>query len=87
MGVLYWCATCGAYASRAIASLRGPCPGERKSGSAAACSRINRGVHPQHAQAIRGLCLEPSDLDMHEDPEGQDPSIGVINRIRTAWLM
>eukprot|EP00971_Amphidinium_carterae_P280321 5565131-Amphidinium_carterae.1 len=38
----------------AIASLRGCCPGERKAGTAAACSRISRGVRPQHAQAIRG---------------------------------
>eukprot|EP00971_Amphidinium_carterae_P253089 5024830-Amphidinium_carterae.1 len=84
---LYWCATCGAYASRAIASLRGCCPGERKPGSAAACSRINRGVHPQHAQAIRGSYLEPFEPEVHADPKWQDPSIGAINRLRPAWLM
>eukprot|EP00971_Amphidinium_carterae_P186234 3696768-Amphidinium_carterae.1 len=49
----HWCERCGAYASRAISALKLACPGLRRPGSSAACSRIARGLHPQHKLAIQ----------------------------------
>eukprot|EP00971_Amphidinium_carterae_P259078 5141504-Amphidinium_carterae.1 len=51
LNTLHWCDVCGAYAASAIGSLKWACRGERRPGSAAACSRIARGMHPQHALA------------------------------------
>eukprot|EP00971_Amphidinium_carterae_P227695 4516439-Amphidinium_carterae.1 len=84
---LFWCHICGAYASKAVSTLRYRCPGSRQPGTAAACSRITRGVHPQHALSSTGAYLEPVEFPLHEDPDGQDPVIPMPSRERPTWLL
>eukprot|EP00971_Amphidinium_carterae_P237130 4706302-Amphidinium_carterae.4 len=68
-----------------------PCFGdlalESRPGTAASSGQIQRGLHPQYAQAIQGtFFLVPAPLHL-ADPEGQDPIAGPPLPERPSWLL
>eukprot|EP00971_Amphidinium_carterae_P047348 932781-Amphidinium_carterae.1 len=84
MTTLHWCQTCGAYATTAIGTLKWRCLGSRRPGTAASCSRIARGLHPQHKQAVNGAYLEPIS-EASATPASQASTSALP--LRASWML